>query len=59
VDVVELLGAELHLIVNSGKNSFVATVDPRMDVHMGNEIDLVLDMSAAHLFDKNTERAIR
>ncbi len=59
VEVVELLGAELHLIVNSGKNSFVATVDPRMDVNMGNEIDLVLDMSAAHLFDKNTERAIR
>ncbi len=59
VEVVELLGAELHLIVNSGTNSFVATVDPRMDVHMDNEIDLVLDMSAAHLFDKSTERAIR
>lgn len=59
VEVVELLGAELHLIVNSGKNTFVATVDPRKDVHMGNEIDLVLDMSAAHLFDKDTERAIR
>ncbi len=59
VDVVELLGAELHLIVDSGKNSFVATVDPRMDVNMGNEIDLVLDMSAAHLFDKDTERSIR
>jgi multiple sugar transport system ATP-binding protein len=59
VEVVELLGAELHLIVDSGKNSFVATVDPRKDVHMGNEIDLLLDMSAAHLFDKDTERSIR
>jgi multiple sugar transport system ATP-binding protein len=59
VEVVELLGAELHLLVNSGNNTFVATVDPRMDVHMGNEIDLVLDMNASHFFDKITEKAIR
>lgn len=59
VEVVELLGAELHLMVDSGNNTFVATVDPRKDVHMGNEVDLIMDMSAAHLFDKETERAIR
>jgi multiple sugar transport system ATP-binding protein len=59
VDVVELLGAELHLYVTSGKNTYVATVDPRMDVSAGNEIDLVMDMNASHLFDKNTEQAIR
>jgi len=58
VEVLELLGAELHLYVTSGNQAFVATVDPRMDVHMGNEIDLVLDMTAAHFFDKATERAI-
>jgi len=59
VDVFELLGAELHLYVNAGINTLVATVDPRMDVHPGNEIDLVLDMAASHLFDKETERVIR
>ena len=59
IDVLELLGAELHLYVSSGNYTFVATVDPRMDVHPGDEIDLVLDMSAAHLFDKETERSIR
>jgi multiple sugar transport system ATP-binding protein len=59
VDVFELLGAELHLYVNSGKNTLVATVDTRMDVKPGNEIDLVLDMAASHLFDKTTERVIR
>jgi multiple sugar transport system ATP-binding protein len=58
VEVLELLGAELHLYLTSGPHAFVATVDPRMDVHMGNEIDLVLDMTAAHFFDKVTERAI-
>ena len=59
VEVVELLGAELHLYVNTGKNTLVATVDPRMAVEAGNQIDLVVDMNATHLFDKNTERAIR
>lgn len=59
VEVVELLGHELHLYVNAGKSSFVATVDPRMAVNAGNEIEVDMDMSNVHLFDKNTERAIR
>ncbi|MFO7662092.1 MAG: ABC transporter ATP-binding protein [Chloroflexota bacterium] len=59
VEVVELLGHELHLFLNSGKNSFVGTVDPRFDVHAGNTIDVVFDMSQMHLFDKATELAIR
>lgn len=59
VEVVELLGHELHLYISSGKNAFVATVDPRMAVNTGNKIELVFDMSNVHLFDKNTERAIR
>jgi multiple sugar transport system ATP-binding protein len=59
VEVVELLGHELHLYLNSGKNSFVGIVDPRMGVNTGNRIDLVADMKNMHLFDKNTELAIR
>lgn len=59
VEVVELLGHELHLFCNSGKNTFVATVDPRMNVNVGNTIDLVFDMNNVHLFDKATEKAIR
>ena len=39
--------------------TLVATVDPRKDVNTGSDIDLVMDMSAAHIFDKDTERAIR
>ncbi|WP_374686777.1 ABC transporter ATP-binding protein [Promineifilum sp.] len=59
VEVVELLGHELHLYLNSGKNSLVGTVDPRFAVHTGNKIDVVFDMSNVHLFDKATELAIR
>ena len=59
VEVVELLGHELHLYLNSGKNSLVGTVDPRFGVHTGNKIDVDFDMGNVHLFDKATELAIR
>lgn len=59
VEVVELLGHEQHLFMNCGKNSLVATVDTRMQVGVGNRVDLVMDMNNVHLFDKNTELAIR
>ena len=59
VEVVELLGHELHLICSSGKNSFIATVDTRMMVGAGSEVELVFDMNNMHLFDKDTELAIR
>ncbi|MFO7539828.1 MAG: sn-glycerol-3-phosphate ABC transporter ATP-binding protein UgpC [Chloroflexota bacterium] len=59
VEVIELLGHELHLYLTSGKNNLVATVDTRLDADVGNTIDLELDMNNMHLFDKNTELAIR
>lgn len=59
VEVVELLGHELHVYLNSGKNSFVSTVDTRTPARIGNDIQVVMDMSNMHLFDKDTEKAIR
>lgn len=59
VEVVELLGHELHLYVSTGKNSIVATVDTRLQANTGNHVDLVMDMNNMHLFDKSTELAIR
>ncbi len=59
VEIVELLGHELHLFMTSGSQSFVGTVDPRFTVHAGNTIDVVFDMNNMHLFDKATELAIR
>jgi multiple sugar transport system ATP-binding protein len=59
VEVVELLGHELHLYMNSGRNSFVATVDTRTRARVGSDIDLVMDMGNMHLFDKDTHQAIR
>lgn len=59
VEVIELLGHELHLFLNSGKNSFVAIVDTRLAPTVGNDVDLVVNVDQMHLFDKDTEAAIR
>lgn len=59
IEVVELLGHELNLFATSGKNSLVATVDTRLEANVGNKIGLVMDMNRMHIFDKNTEMAIR
>ncbi len=59
VDVVELLGHELHLYLTSGQNTFVATVDTRLAPTAGQQLDLVMDMDRMHVFDKNTELSVR
>jgi multiple sugar transport system ATP-binding protein len=59
LEVVELLGHELHLFVNSGKNSFVSIVDTRLAPTVGNEVNLVANVEMMHLFDNETEQAIR
>jgi multiple sugar transport system ATP-binding protein len=59
VEVIELLGHELHLYLNSGKNNFVSIVDTRMAPAVGNTVDLSVDVDTMHLFDKDTELAIR
>jgi predicted peroxiredoxin len=37
----------------------VSIVDARLAPTVGNEVDLVVNVDAMHLFDKDTERAIR
>ena len=59
IEVVELLGHELNLFATSGKNSLVATVDTRLEANVGDKIGVVMDMNQMHVFDKDTEMAIR
>ncbi len=59
IEVVELLGHELNLFATTGKNSLVATVDTRLDANIGDKLGLVMNMGEMHIFDKNTEQAIR
>jgi multiple sugar transport system ATP-binding protein len=59
VDVTELMGNEIQLYLTSGEHSFVARVDPRTKVRMGDDIQIVFNMGNMHLFDPETEQTIR
>jgi multiple sugar transport system ATP-binding protein len=59
VDVTELMGNEIFLYLLSGKNTFVARVDPRSKLRIGQQTSVAFDMDSIHLFDAATEQAIR
>lgn len=59
VDVTELMGNEIFLYLLSGKNTFVARVDPRSQLRVGNQTQVALDMDKFHIFDTESEQAIR
>ena len=59
VDVTELMGNEIFLHLVSGDVAFVARVDPRSEYNAGDEIQAALDMESVHVFDAETELAIR
>jgi multiple sugar transport system ATP-binding protein len=59
VDVTELMGSEVYLYLVTGGKSYIARVDPRTRAHIGNRIGVAMDTSKIHIFDKETERAIR
>jgi multiple sugar transport system ATP-binding protein len=59
VDVTELMGNEIFLHLLSGDVSFVARVDPRSEYNVGDAIQVAFDMDSVHIFDAETEEAIR
>jgi len=58
VDVVEPMGNEIYLYVTMGERPLVARVDVRTPPALNTDIDLLLDMSRAHFFDKGTGRSL-
>ena len=59
VDVTELMGNEIFVYLKMGSNNFVARVDPRSRFKINEEAELVLNMENMHIFDQETELAIR
>jgi multiple sugar transport system ATP-binding protein len=59
VDVTELMGNEIFVYLKSGEHSFVARVDPRSRYKIGDEVPVVFNMDNMHIFDKETELAVR
>jgi len=58
VDVTELMGNEILLYLVAGKNTFVARVDPRSKMRVGDEADVAFDKDKFHVFDGESEQAI-
>lgn len=58
VEVVEPMGAEVYLYLNSGKHAFVARVDVRDTAEVNQDLTMVFDMRKAHFFDPQSGEAI-
>jgi multiple sugar transport system ATP-binding protein len=59
VDVTELMGNEIFVYLVTGKKQYIARVDPRTSARVGSKLDIVFNMDNIHLFDRQTEQAIR
>ncbi len=59
VDVTELMGNEIFLYLVAGPDSFIARVDPRTSFRIGDQVQVAFNMDRFHMFDPDTEAAIR
>lgn len=59
VDVVEPLGSEAYLYVSNEKQSVTARVESAVGIHTKDRLDLYFNFNKMHLFDGETEMAIR
>ncbi|MFA6078644.1 MAG: sn-glycerol-3-phosphate ABC transporter ATP-binding protein UgpC [Candidatus Omnitrophota bacterium] len=57
-EVIEPMGSEAYLYLNTGKNSLIAKVGGHDKPTINQDMDLVLDMSKVHFFDKDTDNTI-
>jgi multiple sugar transport system ATP-binding protein len=58
VTVREPLGSEVYAFVENGGKEMVSRLDPRTKAAVGNNIELVVDMSRMHAFDRDSEVAV-
>jgi multiple sugar transport system ATP-binding protein len=58
VEFVEPLGHEVIVHGRIGDDLLVAKVDPHRSPEMGNEMQLVIETEAVHLFDAGTEQRL-
>jgi len=57
-EVIEPMGSEAYLYLNTGKNSLVARVGGHDKPTINQDMDLVFDMSKVHFFDRDTDITI-
>ncbi|WP_041304240.1 TOBE domain-containing protein [Kyrpidia tusciae] len=59
VEVVEPTGAETYLYVSHGDQALTVRVDPSLKAEPGQRLKVAPDLSKIHLFDEETEEAVR
>ena len=59
VDVTELMGNEIFVYLPTGEHTYIARVDPRTRVQMGEDMQVVFNMDNMHIFDQESEDAVR
>jgi len=59
VEVTELMGSEIYLHMKVGERIFMGRVDPRTKARVGSKAQVAMNLDNMHLFDKETESAIR
>ncbi|RKY31794.1 MAG: glycerol-3-phosphate ABC transporter ATP-binding protein [Candidatus Omnitrophota bacterium] len=57
-EVVEPMGSEVYLYLNTGKHTFIARAHAHDRPQVNQNMELVFDMSKAHFFNKETEETI-
>jgi len=57
-EVVEPMGSEVYLHLNTGNHTFIARVGAHDRPVVNADIDMVFDMSKVHFFDKDSEETI-
>jgi len=57
-EVIEPMGSEAYLYLNTGKSSLIARVGGHDKPTINQDMDLVFDMSKVHFFDKDTDITI-
>ena len=57
-EIVEPMGSEVYLHLNTGKHTFVARVGPHERPEVTQDMDLVFDMAKVHFFDPTSEATI-
>ncbi|MFH1367635.1 MAG: sn-glycerol-3-phosphate ABC transporter ATP-binding protein UgpC [Elusimicrobiota bacterium] len=58
VDLVEVLGSEKLISLSAGKMYFTMRVDVHNQAQMHQDIDVIMNMEKAHIFDKETQQAL-
>jgi len=58
IEVVEPMGAEIYIHLNTGRHNFVARVNSHVRAGVGQRLDMVFDMRKCHFFDPQTELVI-